>query len=172
MINECPKIPLNNIISKYINCAITCFILYIIIIIIGIYKRYNLNFSYFELFIFLLFLIYKWFYLLGFLIFSILFNLIQVIFILGVLIQNKIPINSDLFKYIYYVSSIILDMTIIKILFELRKEGKALIKENNEGIELENVSTERNIIPKSNEERKTKGKKGYIPFSGKGTVVG
>ena len=98
--------------------------------------------------------------------------MIQVIFILGVLIQNKIPINSDLFKYIYYVSSIILDMTIIKILFELRKEGKALIKENNEGIELENVSTERNIIPKSNEEKKTKGKKGYIPFSGKGTVVG
>ena len=172
MINECPKIPLNNIISKYINCAITCFILYIIIIIIGIYNGYNLNFSYFELFIFLLFLIYKWFYLLGFLIFSILFNLIKVIFILGVLIQNKIPINSDLFKYIYYVSSIILDMTTIKILFELRKEGKALIKENNEGIELENVSTERNIIPKSNEERKTKGKKGYIPFSGKGTVVG
>ena len=168
MLNECPKVPNNNIISKYNSFAIACFIFYILIMIVGIYKRYNLYFSYFELFIFLLFLIYKWFYLLGFLIISIFFNLIRVIFVLGILIQNKIPINDNLFKYIYYYSSILLDMLTIKILFEIRKEGKALLREQNEGTELKNIPDD-NYIKK---EKEKKPKKGYIPFSGKGTVVG
>ena len=168
MLNECPKVPNNNIISKNNSLAIACFIFYILIMIVGIYKRYNLYFSYFELFIFLLFLIYKWFYLLGFLIISIFFNLIRVIFVLGILIQNKIPINDNLFKYIYYCSSILLDMLTIKILFEIRKEGKALIREQNEGTELKNIPDD-NFIKK---EKEKKPKKGYIPFSGKGTVVG
>ena len=168
MLNECPKVPNNNIISKYNSLAIACFIFYILIMIVGIYKRYNLYFSYFELFIFLLFLIYKWFYLLGFLIISIFFNLIRVIFVLGILIQNKIPIKENLFKYIYYCSSILLDMLTIKILFEIRKEGKALIREQNEGTELKNIPDD-NFIKK---EKEKKPKKGYIPFSGKGTVVG
>ena len=137
---------------------------------VGIYKSYILYFSYFELFIFLLFLIYKWFYLLGFLIISIFFNLIRISFVLGILIQNQIPINSNLFKYIYYCSSILLDIITIKILFEIRKEGKALLKEQNEGTELKNLSNENYINSKKDKDKKPK--KGYIPFSGKGTVVG
>ena len=138
--------------------------------IVGIYKGYNLYFSYFELFIFLLFLIYNWFYLLGFLIISIFFNLIRVIFVLGILIQNKIPINSDLFKYIYYLFSILLDIITIKILFTIRKEGKALLRAQNEGTELKNIPDKEYITTKKDKDKKTK--KGYIPFSGKGTVVG
>ena len=168
MLNECPKIPENNLISKFTTYAIICLIFYITLMIVGIIKGYNLYFSYFELFIFILLLIYRWFCLLGFLIISIFFNMIKVIFALGILIQNQIPINSDLFKYIYYISSIILDITTIKILFEIRKEGKALLREQNEGTELKNIPDD-NYIKK---ERDKKPKKGYIPFSGKGTVVG
>ena len=102
MINDCPKVPKSDIISKYTSYTIICFVFYIITIIIGIYKGYNLYFSYIELFVFLLFLIYSWIALLGFLIISIFFNLIRIICGLGILIQNKIPINSNLFKYIYY----------------------------------------------------------------------
>ena len=170
MINECPKIPNSNIIAKYTSYAIGCFIFYIALMIVGIYKGYNLYFSYFELSIFLLFLIYKWFYLLGFLIISIFFDLIKVIFVLGILIQNLMPIKPNLFKYIYYSTSIILDIITIKILFEIRKEGKALIREQNEGTELKNISNDNYMINKNNKENKPK--KGYIPFSGKGTRVG
>ena len=170
MINECPKIPNSNIISKYTYYAIACFIFYIALMIVGIYKGYNLYFSYFELSIFLLFLIYKWFYLLGFLIISIFFDLIKVLFVLGILIQNLTPIKPNLFKYIYYSTSIILDIITIKILFEIRKEGKALIREQNEGTELKNISNDNYMINKNNKENKPK--KGYIPFSGKGTRVG
>ena len=138
--------------------------------IVGIIKGYNLYFSYFELFIFILLLIYRWFYLLGFLIISIFFNMIKVIFALGILIQNQFPINSYLFKYIYYTSSIILDITTIKILFEIRKEGKALLKGQSEGTELKNISNDDYIVSKKPKDKKSK--KGYIPFSGKGTVVG
>ena len=172
MLNECPKVPESNLILKYNSYAIACFVLYIIIMIVGIYKGYNLYFSYFELFIFLLFLIYNWFYLLGFLIISIFFNLIRVIFVLGILIQNKIPINSDLFKYIYYFSSILLDVITIKILFAIRKEGNALLREQNEGTELKNISDRDYININNKKEKEKKSKKGYIPFSGKGTVVG
>ena len=59
-------------------------------------------------------------------------------------------------------------MLTIKILFEIRKEGKALIREQNEGTELKNIPDD-NFIKK---EKDKKPKKGYIPFSGKGTVVG
>ena len=170
MLNECPKIPENNLISKYTTYAITCLIFYIALMIVGIIKGYNLYFSYFELFIFILLLIYRWFYLLGFLIISIFFNMIKVIFALGILIQNQIPINSDLFKYIYYTSSIILDIITIKILFEIRKEGKALLKAQSEGTELKNISNDDYIVSKKPKDKKSK--KGYIPFSGKGTVVG
>ena len=170
MLNECPKVPENNIISKYKSYAIACFIFYIAIMIVGIYKRYNLFFSYFELFIFLLFLIYNWFYLLSFLIISIFFNLIRVIFVVGIHIQNNVPINTNLFKYIYYCSSILLDILTIKILFSIRKEGKALLIEKNEGTELKDVSDKEYTTSKK--EKDKKGKKGYIPFSGKGTVVG
>ena len=170
MLNECPKIPENNLISKYTTYAITCLIFYIVLMIVGIIKGYNLYFSYFELFIFILLLIYRWFYLLGFLIISIFFNMIKVIFALGILIQNQFPINSYLFKYIYYTSSIILDITTIKILFEIRKEGKALLKGQSEGTELKNISNDNYIVSKKQKDKKPK--KGYIPFSGKGTIVG
>ncbi len=169
MINDCPKVPKSDIISKYTSYTIICFVFYIITIIIGIYKGYNLYFSYIELFVFLLFLIYSWIALLGFLIISIFFNLIRIICGLGILIQNKIPINSNLFKYIYYSFSILLDIITIKLLFSIRKEGKALILEKSEGTELENVSHNNYIIYKDKEKKQ---KKGYIPFSGKGTVVG
>ena len=148
MINDCPKVPKSDIISKYTSYTIICFVFYIITIIIGIYKGYNLYFSYIELFVFLLFLIYSWIALLGFLIISIFFNLIRIICGLGILIQNKIPINSNLFKYIYYSFSILLDIITIKLLFSIRKEGKALILEKSEGTELENVSNNNYIIYK------------------------
>ncbi len=170
MLNECPKIPENNLISKYTSYSITCLIFYIALMIIGIIKGYNFYFSYFELFIFILLLIYRWFYLLGFLIISIFFNLIKVIFALGILIQNQTPIKLNLFKYIYYTSSIILDMITIKILFGIRKEGKALLKGQSEGTELKDISNDDYIISKKPKDKKPK--KGYIPFSGKGTVVG
>ena len=173
MLNECPKVPKSNLISKYTSSAIACFVFYIAIMIVGIYKKYNLYFSYFELFIFLLFLIYNWFYLLGFLIISIFFNLIRVSFVLGILIQNLIPINnSSLFKYIYYCSSILLDIITIKILFEIRKEGKALLREKNEGTELKNIPDNSTNYITNKKQKEKKEKKGYIPFSGKGTVVG
>ena len=170
MFNKCPKIHESNIISKYNSYAIACFIFYIVIMIVGIYKRFNLFFSYFELFIFLLFLIYNWFYLLGFLIISIFFNLIRTIFVLGILIQNNVPFNTNLFKYIYYCSSILLDIMTIKILFSIKKEGKALLIEKNEGTELQNISDKDYSTSKKDKDKKAK--KGYIPFSGKGTVVG
>ena len=170
MFNECPKVPKSNFISKYTSYAILCFILYIVVTLIGIMKHFNLYFSYFELFVFLLFLIFNWIYLLGFLIISIFFNLIQILFVIGVLIQNKISINSNLFKYSYYVFFVILDAVTINILFTIRKEGKALLIEKNEGTELKDVSDKEYTTSKK--EKDKKGKKGYIPFSGKGTVVG
>ena len=103
-------------------------------------------------------------------IFSIFFNLIRTIFVLGILIQNNVPFNTNLFKYIYYCSSILLDILTIKILFSIRKEGKALLIEKNEGTELKDVSDKEYTTSKK--EKDKKGKKGYIPFSGKGTVVG
>ena len=169
MLNECPKVPNSEIISKYTSYIIICFVFYIITMLIGIYKGYNLFFSYIELFVFLLFLIYSWLALLGFLIISIFFNLIKIIFALGILIQNKIPFKLNIFKYIYYTLSALLDIITIKLLFLIRKEGKALLIEKNEGTELENVSHNNYIIYKDKEK---KPKKGYIPFSGKGTRVG
>ena len=169
MFNECPKVPKSNFISKYTSYAILCFILYIVVTLIGIMKHFNLYFSYFELFVFLLFLIFNWIYLLGFLIISIFFNLIQILFVIGVLIQNKISINSNLFKYSYYIFFVILDAVTINILFTIRKEGKALLIEKREGTELEDIPN-KNYFSRNNKD--IKPKKGYIPFSGKGTVVG
>ena len=169
MLNQCPKVPKNNLISKYTSYAIVSFILYIIIAFIGIIKKYNLYFSYFELLFFLLFLIFNWIYLLGFLIISFFFNMIQILFVIGILIQNQIPLNSNLFKYCYYCFFIILDAVTIKILFTIRKEGKALLLEKSEGTELENIP-DKNYY--NNKDKNNKPKKGYIPFSGKGTVVG
>ena len=169
MFNECPKIPKNNLISKYTTFAIISFILYIIISLIGIIKNYNLYFSYIELFVFLLFLIFNWIYLLGFLIISILFNLIQIIFVLGILIQNQVSFNSSRFKYIYYFFFLFLDAITINILFTIRKEGKSLLIEKNEGTELQDMPSKNNFSSKN---KNTNKKKGYIPFSGKGTVVG
>ena len=169
MLNECPKVPKSNLILKYTSYAIISFILYIVVALIGIIKQYNLYFSYFELFVFLLFLIFNWIYLLGFLIISIFFNLIQIIFVIGVLIQNKIPLKSNIFKYGYYIFFIILDAITINILFTIRKEGKALLIEQSEGKELEDIPNKNYF---SNNDKNVKPKKGYIPFSGKGTVVG
>ena len=169
MENLCPKVPKNALVSKYISCAIICFVLYIILAVVGILKNVNLYFSYLELFVFLLFLIFNWIYLLGFLIIYIFFNLIKVIFVTGTLIQNLIPINSQLFKYCYLFCCITLDAVTIHILFTIRKEGKALLLEHNEGTELEDIPDKNYLISK---EKNSKPKKGYIPFSGKGTVVG
>ena len=169
MFNECPKVPKNNLISKYTTFAIISFILYIIISLIGIIKNYNLYFSYFELFVFFLFLIFGWIYLLGFLIISILFNLIQIIFVIGILIQNQISFNSNPFKYMYYIFFILLDAITINVLFRIRKEGKALLIEKNEGTELQDMPSNNYF---SSKDKNSKTKKGYIPFSGKGTVVG
>ena len=169
MFNACPKVPKNELVSKYTTFAIISFILYIIISLIGIFKNYNLYFSYFELFVFLLFLIFDWIYLLGFLIISILFNLIQIIFVIGILLQNQVSFNSNRFKYIYYVFFLLLDAITINVLFRIRKEGKALLMENSKGTELQDMPSENYI---SSKEKNTKKKKGYIPFSGKGTVVG
>jgi len=169
MENLCPKVPKNALVSKYISYAIICFVLYIILAVVGILKNVNLYFSYLELFVFLLFLIFNWIYLLGFLIIYIFFNLIKVIFVTGTLIQNLIPINSQLFKYCYLFCCITLDAVTIHILFTIRKEGKALLLEHNEGTELEDIPDKNYLISK---EKNSKPKKGYIPFSGKGTVVG
>ena len=169
MINDCPKVPKSDIISKYTSYTIICFVFYIITIIIGIYKGYNLYFSYIELFVFLLFLIFDWIYLLGFLIISILFNLVQIIFVIGILIQNQISFNSNPFKYIYYIFFILLDTITINVLFRIRKEGKALLIEKNEGTELQDMPSNNYF---SSKDKNSKTKKGYIPFSGKGTVVG
>ena len=171
MFNECPKIPKSNFTSKYTSYSVICFILYIIIDLIGIIKNYNLYFSYFELFIFLLFLIFDWIYLLGFLIISIFFNLIQIIFVIGLLIQNLIPFNFSRFKYCYYFSFLLLDIITINILFSLRKEGKALLLEKSEGTELQDIPS-KNYLNSNKDKNKSKIKKGYIPFFGKGTVVG
>ena len=167
--NLCPKVPKNALVSKYLDYAIICFVLYIILAVVGILKNLNSFFSYLELLVFLLFLIFNWIYLLGFLIIYIFFNLIKIIFITGILIQNTIPINSQLFKYCYLFCCIILDGVTIHILFTIRKEGKALLLENNEGTELEDIPDKNYLISK---EKKSKPKKGYIPFSGKGTRVG
>ena len=169
MFNQCPKVPKNNLISRYKSYAIVSFILYIIIALIGIIKKYTIYFSYFELIFFLLFLIFNWIYLLGFLIISFFFNMIQIFFVIGILVQNKVPFNSNLFKYCYYIFFIILDAVTIKILFTIRKEGKALLLEKSEGTELENIP-DKNYF--NDKDKKNKPKKGYIPFSGKGTVVG
>ena len=169
MFNECPKVPKNNLTSKYTTFAIISFILYIIISLIGIIKNYNLYYSYFELFVFLLFLIFDWIYLLGFLIISILFNLIQIIFVIGILIQNQVPFNSNPFKYIYYIFFLLLDVITINVLFRIRKEGKALLIEKNEGTELQDIPSNNYFNSK---DKNSKKKKGYIPFSGKGTRVG
>ena len=65
-----------------------------------------------------------------------------------------------------------MDATTINILFTIRKEGKALLLEQNEdGNELEDIPNNNYYKSKDNN-TKTKSKKGYIPFSGKGTVVG
>ena len=171
--NQCPKIPKNNLISKYISYAFVCFILYIIIIIVGIRKKVSLYFSFIELLFLLLFLIFNWFHLLGILIISIIFfNLIRLIFDIGLLIQNEVPFNNNIFIYCYYLSFILLDATTINILFSIRKEGKALLLEQNEdGTELEDIPNNNYYKSKDNN-NKSKTKKGYIPFSGKGTVVG
>ena len=169
MENLCPKVPKNALVSKYLDYAIICLVLYVILAVVGILKNFNLYFSYLELIVFLLFLIFNWIYLLGFLIIYIFFNLIKIIFVTGILIQNTIPINSQLFKYCYLFSCIILDAVTIHILFTIRKEGKALLLEHNEGIELEDIPDKNYLISK---EKNTKPKKGYIPFSGKGTRVG
>ena len=167
--NLCPKVPKNALVSKYLDYAIICFVLYIILAVVGILKNLNSFFSYLELLVFLLFLIFNWIYLLGFLIIYIFFNLINLIFVTGILIQNTIPINSQLFKYCYLFCCIILDGVTIHILFTIRKEGKALLLEHNEGTELEDIPDKNYLISK---EKKSKPKKGYIPFSGKGTIVG
>ncbi len=169
MENLCPKVPKNALVSKYLDYAIICLVLYVILAVVGILKNFNLYFSYLELIVFLLFLIFNWIYLLGFLIIYIFFNLIKIIFVTGILIQNTIPINSQLFKYCYLFSCIILDAVTIHILFTIRKEGKALLLEHNEGTELEDIPDKNYLISK---EKNTKPKKGYIPFSGKGTRVG
>ena len=169
MENLCPKVPKNALVSKYLVYAIICLVLYVILAVVGILKNFNLYFSYLELIVFLLFLIFNWIYLLGFLIIYIFFNLIKIIFVTGILIQNTIPINSQLFKYCYLFSCIILDAVTIHILFTIRKEGKALLLEHNEGTELEDIPDKNYLISK---EKNTKPKKGYIPFSGKGTRVG
>ena len=167
MFNECPKVPKNNLISKYTTFAIISFILYIIISLIGIIKNYNLYFSYIELFVYFLFLIFDWIYLLGFLIISILFNLIQTIFVIGILIQNQVSFNSNPFKYSFYFFFLLLDTITINVLFRIRKEGKALLMEKIEGTELQDIPSKNYF---SSKDKNTK--KGYIPFSGKGTVVG
>ena len=169
MFNECPKVPKSNIISKYTSYAIISFILYILITVIGIIKNFNLYFSYFELLVFLLFLIFDWIYLLGFLIISIFFNLIQIVFMIGILVQNKISFNSNIFNYSFYIFFLLLDLITINILFTIRKEGKALLLEQKEGNELQDISNKSYYASK---EKKEYPKKGYIPFSGKGTVVG
>ena len=170
MFNECPKVPKSELISKYTNYAILSFILYIVISIVGLIKNYNLYFSYFELFIFLLFLIYDWIYLLGFLIISIFFNFIQIIFVLGILIQNRISFNSNVFKYSFYFTFLLLDTITMNILFKIRKEGKYLLIKHSEGTELQDIPNKNYFS--SNKDKSNKSKKGYIPFSGKGTVVG
>ena len=169
MENLYPKVPKNALVSKYLDYSIICFVLYIILAVVGILKNLNSFFSYLELLVFLLFLIFNWIYLLGFLIIYIFFNLIKIIFITGILIQNTIPINSQLFKYCYLFCCIILDGVTIHILFTIRKEGKALLLGHNEGTELEDIPDKNYLISK---EKKSKPKKGYIPFSGKGTRVG
>ena len=169
MENLCPKVPKNALVSKYLDYAIICFVLYIILAVFGMLNNLNLKLSYLELLAFLLFLIFNWIYLLGFLIIYIFFNLINLIFVTGILIQNTIPINSQLFKYCYLFCCIILDGLTIHILFTIRKEGKALLLEHNEGTELEDIPDKNYLISK---EKKSKPKKGYIPFSGKGTIVG
>ena len=170
MENLCPKVPKNALVSKYLDYSIICFVLYIILAVVGILKNMNLYFSYLELLVFLLFLIFNWIYLLGFLIIYIFFNLINIIFVTGILIQNTIPINSQLFKYCYLFCCIILDGVTIHILFTIRKEGKALLLGHNEGTELEDIPDNKNYL--ISKEKNSKPKKGYIPFSGKGTIVG
>ena len=169
MENLCPKVPKNALVSKYLDYAIICFVLYIILAVVGILNNLNLKLSYLELLAFLLFLVFNWIYLLEFLIILTFFNLIKIIFVTGILIQNTIPINSQLFKYCYLFCCIILNGIIIHILFTIRKEGKALLLGYNEGIELEDIPDKNDLISK---EKKSKHKKGYIPFSGKGTRVG
>ena len=169
MENLCPKVPKNALVSKYLDYAIICFVLYILLAVFGMLNNLNLKLSYLELLAFLLFLVFNWIYLLGFLIIYIFFNLINLIFVTGILIQNTIPINSQLFKYCYLFCCIILDGLTIHILFTIRKEGKALLLEHNEGTELEDIPDKNYLISK---EKKSKPKKGYIPFSGKGTIVG
>ena len=136
---QCPKIPKSNLISKYISYTAVCFILYIVLVIIGIKKDYNLHFSYYELLFLIFFLIFNWFYLLSFLIIFLFFNIIRIIFTIGVLIQCETPLNDNLFKFIYYSLFIILDIITIKILFTIRKEGRALLLQQNEGSELEDI---------------------------------
>ncbi len=166
---QCPKIPKSNLISKYISYTAVCFILYIVLVIIGIKKDYNLHFSYYELLFLIFFLIFNWFYLLSFLIIFLFFNIIRIIFTIGVLIQCETPLNDNLFKFIYYSLFIILDIITIKILFTIRKEGRALLLQQNEGSELEDIPNDNYYNSKK---KTTETKKGYIPFSGKGTVVG
>ena len=171
MVDRCPRIPKNNITSKYISYAAVCFVLYIVIMIIGIQRKLRLYFSLYELFLLLFFLIFNWIYLLGFLIISIFFNLIRIFFSIGILIQNEVPFNNNVFIYCYYSFFIILDAITISILFSIRKEGKALLSEQREeGTELEDMPNKNNYSNYKSDN--TKSKKGYIPFSGKGTVVG
>ena len=169
MENLYPKVPKNALISKYICYAIICFVLYIILAIVGMLQNLNLYLTELELFFFLLFLIFNWIYLLEFLIILTFFNLIKIIFVTGILIQNTNPLTSQLFKYCYLFCCIILNGIIIHILFTIRKEGKALLLGYNEGIELEDIPDKNYLVSK---EKKSKDKKGYIPFSGKGTRVG
>ena len=174
MENLCIKVPKNDLVLKYLEYSKICFVLYIILAVVGILKNFNLYYSNLELLVFLLFLIFNWLYLLGFLIIFIFFNLINIIFVIGVFIQNTIPINSQLFKYCYLFCCIILGSVTIHILFTIRKEGMALLLEHNEGTELEDIPDNKNYLISKNKEKEknTKPKKGFIPFSGKGTIVG
>ena len=167
---QCQKIPNSNLISKYISYTAVCFTLYIVLVIVGIKKNCDLHFSNYELIFLLFFLIFNWFYLLSFLIILLFFNIIRITFAIGVLIQCETPLNNNLFKFIYYSLFFTLDIITIKILFTIRKEAKALLLGQNEENELEDISSDDNHY--NSKKNTTETKKGYIPFSGKGTVVG
>ena len=174
-------LPKTRQLNKYLKYIKFILILYIILLTIDIFKNLGHSFTFLTIILFLIIIILKRHY--HFARISTLWIFVDIfIFIikLGILIQTS---SNNLFLYLYYLVVLSLSITSILILHLVHGELKAifyqvylnhdygLVFENEESkeYELKDMSGDYVNIPVKNNNTK---KKGYIPFSGKGTVVG
>ena len=172
--------------EKYYKILIGCFFIDLIFLFIRIFCGRNdgIFSTIIELVIFIMTFITCNYIITGFLIFFTLFDIFFILLFLGQRLQNKIQKTEDLFlqkginKIGLYIEMCFLIFLIILVYlaFQAYKEFKAIsYGQNYEGYEP--LSNNDNIIEQGNNSSNTStssnnNNKSFVPFSGKGYVVG